>query len=74
MTTTHKKTLTELRETIAEYGPIVDTPADQFAHNVISVSLSLIADRHGHAAANEAIEDYDLEAKGWKKQEEATDG
>ena len=74
MTTTHKKTLTKLRETIAEYGPIVGTPADQYAHNVVSMTLSIIADRHGKAAANEAIDDYDLEAKGWYKHEEATNG
>ncbi len=67
MTTTHKKTLDELRKTIAQYGPTVDTPADQYAHNVVSMSLSIIADRHGKAAANEAIDDYDLEEKGWHK-------
>ncbi len=72
--TTTPETLTELRETIAGYGPIVDTSADQFAHNVVSLTLMLIAKEHGKAAANEAIDDYDLEDKGWHKHEEATDG
>ncbi len=72
--TTTPKTLDELRETIAEYSPIVDTSADQFAHNVVSLTLMLIAKEYGAAAANEAIEDYDLEAKGWRKREEETNG
>ena len=69
MITTHE-TLDELRDTIAEYGPIVDTPADKYAHNIVSMALISIAGRGGIAAANQAIEDFDLEAKGWHKQEE----
>ena len=61
--------LTELRITIAEYGPMVGTPADQFAHNIVGVTLSMIAEEFGTAAANEAIADFDLEAKGWKKRD-----
>ncbi len=69
MTKKHK-TLTELRETIARHGPIVGTPADKYAHNVVSLTLAIIAERYGNAAANEAIDDYDLEAKGWRKHKE----
>ncbi len=67
--TTTPKTLDKLRATIAEYGPIVDTPDDQYAHNVVSITLSMIANEHGVAAANEAIDDYGLEAKGWHKRD-----
>ncbi len=57
----------ELRLTIAEHGPIVGTPADQYSHNIVSITLSIIAKEFGRDAANEAIEDFDLEAKGWHK-------
>lgn len=62
------KTLDELRMKIAEYAPIVDTPADQYAHNIVGITLSIIAKEYGVAAANEAIEDLELEAKGWHTQ------
>ncbi len=67
--TTTPETLEKLRETLAEYGPIVDTPADQYAHNIVSITLAMIAKEHGVAAANEAIDDYDLEARGWRKRD-----
>jgi hypothetical protein len=59
--------LTELRLKIAKYARIVNTPADQFAHNIVGINLSIIAKEFGVAAANEAIEDFDLEEKGWSK-------
>ncbi len=65
--TTTPDALTELRKTIAQYGPIVDTTADQYAHNIVGIALAMIAQDHGNAAANAAIDDYDLEAKGWRK-------
>ena len=58
----------ELRLTIAEYGPLVDTPRDQYAHNIVSMALISLAGRYGIPAANAAIEDFGLEAKGWKTQ------
>ena len=61
--------LSELRGTIAKHGPIVDTPADQYAHNVVSLTLAIIAKEYGVAAANEAINDYGLGAKGWHQQD-----
>lgn len=67
--TTTPKTLDALRETIAQFGPIVDTPGDQYAHNIVGIALSIIAKKHGVAAANEAIDDFDLEAKGWHKRD-----
>lgn len=57
----------ELRLRIAKYAPIVDTPADQYAHNIVGLDLSMIAKEFGVAAANEAIEDFNLERKGWSK-------
>ncbi len=67
--TTVRKTLDELRETIAEFGPIVGTPADQYAHNIVSMTLAMIAKEYGVAAANEAIQDFGLEGKGWHQQD-----
>ncbi len=57
--------LEEHRLVIAEYGPMVGTPADRYAHNIVSITLSMIAEEFGTAAANEAIGDFDLEEKGW---------
>ncbi len=57
--------LNELRLKIAEYGPLVDTPSDRYAHNIVGITLSMIAEEFGVAAANEAIKDFDLEEKGW---------
>ncbi len=57
----------EHRLVIAEYGPMVDTPADQYAHNIVGITLSMIAKEFGKDAANEAIEDFGLEKKGWRK-------
>lgn len=48
---------------------MVDTPEDQYAHNIVSLTLSTIARKYGADTANEAIDDYDLEAKGWHKRE-----
>lgn len=59
------KTLQEHRLVIAEYGPMVDTPSDVYAHNIVGIVLSQIAEEYGVAAANEAIEDFGLEDKGW---------
>ena len=65
------KTLQEHRLVIARYGPMVNTPSDQYAHNIVGITLSMIADEFGVAAANEAIEDFDLEDKGWQTREES---
>ena len=67
--TTTPKPLDELRETLAEYGPLVDTPADQYAHNIVGITLAMIAQEHGVAVANKAIDDFNLEAKGWRKRD-----
>ncbi len=61
--------LIELRTKIAGYAPMVDTPADQYAHNIVGITLSMINTEFGTAAANEAIEDFGLEAKGWSKRD-----
>ena len=68
--TTTPETLEKLRETLAEYGPMVNMPTrDRYAHNIVSMTLSIIAEEYGVAAANEAIDDYDLEARGWRKRD-----
>lgn len=61
------KTLDELRLQIAEYAPIMNTPADQHAHNIVGICLSQIDRKFGTAEANAAIEAFDLEKKGWHK-------
>ncbi len=61
------KTLDELRLQIAEYAPIVDTPVDPFAHNIVGLCLSQIDREFGTAEANKAIDAFDLEEKGWHK-------
>lgn len=63
--------LQRLRETIAmEYRYVDKRP---YSHNIISLALQSIARNYGKAEANEAIEDYNLEKLGWKK-EEVNDG
>lgn len=63
------RTLDNLREEIARVAPLVDTPADRYAHNIVTMCLIQIDSMHGRDAANEAIEDYGLEPLGWKKRE-----
>ena len=57
--------LSELRLKIAAYAPMGNTPSDQYAHNIVGIILAEIAKKFGTAAANEAIEDFNLENKGW---------
>ncbi len=60
------KTLDELRDQIEELAPTVDTPADGYGHNIISLCLAQIDTEFGTAEANKAIENFDLEDLGWK--------
>ena len=61
------ETLDELRLKLAKYVPMVDTPQDRYAHNIVGLLLSQIDKEHGRKAANEAIDEFDLEALGWHK-------
>lgn len=61
------KTLEQLRLQIAEYVPMVDTPSDRYAHNIVGMLLRQIDSEHGRAAANEVIGDFELEELGRKK-------
>jgi hypothetical protein len=38
-----------------------------FSHNIISIVLRRVAEVHGHDAANELIDEFDLEDLGWQK-------
>ena len=60
--------LKKLRETIRREAPFVGLKP--YSHNLISVTLSLIDKNYGRAAANKAIRDFKLEAKGWKQESE----
>lgn len=41
-----------------------------YSHNIISIVLRHISSEHGVKAANEAIEEFDLEDLGWEKEKE----
>ena len=61
------QSLEELREDVRKNRRRLGrTP---FAHNIIGLTLSIIAEAYGVAAANRAIEDFELESVGWKKVE-----
>ena len=60
--------LKKLRETIRREAPFVSLKP--FSHNLIGVSLSLIDKNYGRAAANKAVRDFRLEAKGFNQEPE----
>lgn len=70
-----RETLAELRQQIAVHALLVDTPADQSAYKrkqqrrrkIVQHDLDQINHEFGKAEFNEAIDDFDLEALGWKK-------
>ena len=55
----------ELRIQIEHYAAVADDSS--FARDVIGMCLVRLARDHGVIAANRAIEDFDLEVKGWAK-------
>jgi hypothetical protein len=61
-----KKTLKELRAGIKKEVPYVDLKP--FSHNIISISLMIIAKEYGKEEANKAIRDFDLTELGWKEE------
>lgn len=60
-----KKSLNDWRKAIDNEVPYVDVKP--YSHNIISIALSAIAKEHGQDVANEAIQDFGLEALGWNK-------
>ena len=38
-----------------------------FSHNIIGLALGEAADKFGNEVANDLIEEFELEAKGWSK-------
>lgn len=60
-----QKTLKQWRAGIKQEVPYVGIKP--YSHNIISLSLSVIAKRWGWKSANKAIRDFDLEELGWKQ-------
>jgi hypothetical protein len=54
------------RETISANVETLDEKP--YSHNIISITLSMIASTYGNGAANEAIEDFGLADLGWEQQ------
>jgi len=61
-----KKTLKELRAEIKKEVPYVDFKP--FSHNIISISLMIIAKDYGKEEANKAIRDLKLDELGWREE------
>lgn len=61
------KTLMDWREVIEEEVDFVDIKP--FSHNIIGLALSAVAKDHGNDVANDLIDDFGLEALGWRKVE-----
>lgn len=57
------KTLQQYRGDIARQARYVDIKP--YSHNIISLTLGMIAEHYGQEEANKAIIDFDLEEKGW---------
>lgn len=60
------KTLEQLRNDIERESAWVGLKP--YSHNIVSLCLSMISQRHGIEEANKAIEDFDLESLGWHKE------
>jgi len=61
-------TTDEARESIEEQMEGLDQP-NNYNHNIIGMTLSIIAKEHGTDVANELIDEFDLEDHGWNKVE-----
>jgi hypothetical protein len=40
-----------------------------YSHNIIQLSLQAIAEQYGRSVANKVIDDLELDALGWEKEE-----
>ena len=56
----------EAREQIAKEVDFVDLKP--YSHNIISMTLMILAEKVGNSAANDLIDEFDLESLGWEKQ------
>jgi hypothetical protein len=63
--------LLELRTQIAREARFVGTKP--FSHNIINLALAEIGETFGRMAANKAVRDFRLKAKGWHEESEDTD-
>ena len=62
-----KKTLEELRDSIVDEIPFVDIKP--YSHNIIGMTLNIMAGKFGRKAADDAIKELSLEELGWKVEE-----
>jgi len=61
-----EKTLEDYREAIREERRYVDKKP--FSHNIISITLRIIAEKFGKEEAKKAIRDFKLNKLGWKEE------
>lgn len=66
-----KRTLKQLREDIEEQIPPlhISCTSNNFNHNIISLTLRIIARDFSKRSANKAIRDFNLEELGWRQKE-----
>ncbi len=64
MVISKKHTLSQLRKDIKELVSVEST-TNNFSHNLISLTLRMIAEDYGKKQANKAIVDFGLEELGW---------
>jgi len=62
------KGLKEWRKSIKKEIPYIDIKP--YSHNIVSISLQAIAKEYGKQEADKAINDFNLEQFGWKKEKE----
>ena len=60
-------TLEQWKEIIEREAPFVNIKP--YSHNIIGLALSAIAKNYGNSAANDLIDEFDLESLGWRKVE-----
>jgi hypothetical protein len=57
----------EAYEDIEEYLSTIDTK--EYSHNLITITLRIVAKDHGYDAANKIVDDMGLESYGYHKEE-----
>lgn len=58
------RTLEQLKDTIEDEVGYVDVKP--YSHNIISITLRIIAENYGQTEANKAIREFGLVKLGWK--------
>ena len=61
-----KKTVKEWRADIKKEVPYINIKP--FSHNIVGICLGAIAKEYGKEQADKAIDDFQLEQLGWRKQ------